>query len=78
MKTIRINAIDVGTTKVCALMADNAGPGGLRIVGVGVAPAEGISKGMVVDVNVAKNSIRKAIAQAERIEIGRASCRERV
>jgi cell division protein FtsA len=48
-------------------MADNGGISGLRILGVGITPAEGMHKGMIVDVNVAKNAIRQSIAQAEQI-----------
>lgn len=67
MRRTRLAAIDVGTTKVCTIMADCAGAGGLRILGVGITPAEGMHKGMVVDVNIAKNSIRESVYQAERI-----------
>ena len=67
MKRIMLGAIDVGTTKVCTIMADSGGVSGLRILGVGIMPAEGMHKGMVVDVNMAKNSIRQSVYQAERI-----------
>src|SRR3990172_6585275 len=67
MKRTRLAAIDVGTTKVCTIMADSGGVSELRILGVGITPAEGMHKGMVVDVNVAKNSIRQSVYQAERI-----------
>ena len=67
MKRTRLAAIDVGTTKVCTIMADSGGISGLRILGVGITPAEGMHKGMVVDVNVAKDSIRQSVYQAERI-----------
>lgn len=67
MKRIRLGAIDVGTTKVCTIMADSGGISGLRILGVGITPAEGMHKGMVVDVNIAKNSIRQSVYEAERI-----------
>ncbi|MBI2849575.1 MAG: cell division protein FtsA [Chloroflexi bacterium] len=66
MRKTRLAAIDVGTTKVCTIMADSGGTSGLRILGVGIAPSEGMHKGMVVDVNVAKNSIRQSVALAER------------
>jgi len=67
VKRTKIAAIDVGTTKICTIMADNGGFGGLRILGVGITPAQGMQKGMVVDVNVAKESIRKSVLQAERV-----------
>jgi len=67
MKRNRIAAIDVGTTKVCTIMADvdsrNSWP---RILGVGVAPSQGLQKGLVVNIDEAKESIRESVRKAER------------
>jgi cell division protein FtsA len=65
MKRTRIAAIDVGTTKVCTIMGDTDGTGLPRILGVGVAPCEGLHKGLVVNFNEAKQSIRESIRKAE-------------
>jgi cell division protein FtsA len=65
MKRIRIAAIDVGTTKVCTIMADTDGTSLPRILGVGVAPCGGLHKGLVVNFNEAKQSIRESIRKAE-------------
>lgn len=68
MKRTRLAAIDVGTTKVCTIMADTSdGISGLRILGVGIAPSSGMHKAMVVDVNDARDSIRRSVSQAEQI-----------
>ncbi|MDD4860081.1 MAG: cell division protein FtsA [Dehalococcoidales bacterium] len=68
MKRTRIGAIDVGTTKVCTIMADTDGSiGGTRILGVGIVPSHGLQKGMVVNVNEAKESIRDSIRKAEQV-----------
>jgi len=67
VKRTRLASIDVGTTKICTIMADSGGASGLRILGVGIVPAEGMHKGMVVDVNIAKDSIRQSVLQAEHI-----------
>ena len=67
MKKSKITAIDVGTTKVCTIMGDVDDAGGLRILGVGIAPSQGLHKGLVVDVNEAKESIHEAVRRAERI-----------
>jgi len=67
MKRTKIGAIDVGTTKVCTIMADVDGNGGLRILGVGIAPSRGLQKGMVANINEAKESIRESIRRAERV-----------
>jgi cell division protein FtsA len=65
MKRNRIAAIDVGTSKVCTIMADTDGNDNLRILGVGLAPSNGLHKGLVVNVNEAKQSILASIRQAE-------------
>ena len=65
MKRDKVAAIDVGTTKVCTIMADILDKEGLRILGVGIAPSHGLHKGLVVNVNEAKESIRRSIRKAE-------------
>ncbi len=65
MKGIKIAAIDVGTTKVCTIMATHDTSSGLRVVGVGVAPSHGVEKGLVVDIDQAKESIRESISKAQ-------------
>jgi cell division protein FtsA len=67
MKRTKIAAIDVGTTKVCTVMADINRSDGLRIVGVGVVPSSGLQKGLVVNVNEARESIRESVRIAERV-----------
>ncbi len=66
MKRTKLAAIDVGTTKVCTIMGDVDSEGGLRVLGVGVAPSMGLQKGLVVNVNEAKQAIRESIRKAER------------
>jgi cell division protein FtsA len=66
MKRTKVAAIDVGTTKVCTIMGDVDNEGGLRVLGVGVGPSEGLQKGLVVNVNEAKEAIRESIKKAER------------
>jgi len=67
MKKSKIAAIDVGTTKVCTIMADTIGSGLPRILGVGIVPSRGLQKGLVVDFNEAKQSIRESVRKAEQI-----------
>lgn len=67
MKRSKIAAIDVGTTKVCTIMADTNGGGLPRILGVGIVPSHGLQKGLVVDFNEAKQSIRESVRKAEQI-----------
>ncbi len=61
-----LTSIDVGTTKVCTTIARVDGEGGVQIVGVGVNPSGGLHKGLVVNINDAKESIHKSVRQAER------------
>jgi len=65
MKRTRIAGIDVGTTKICTIMADTDGNSAPRILGVGIVPSRGLQKGMVVNVNEAKESIRQSVKKAE-------------
>lgn len=67
MKRTKIAAIDVGTTKVCTIMADTEDGGFPRILGVGIVPSQGLQKGMVVNFNEAKQSIRESVKKAEKV-----------
>jgi cell division protein FtsA len=67
MKKDRIAAIDVGTTKVCTIMADIQDREHLRVLGVGVTPSHGLHKGLVVNINEARESIRKSVKLAEQM-----------
>ena len=60
-----IVGIDVGTTKVCTLVAREEGVGNLRILGVGLEPSQGIRKGTVVDMVAAAQSISRSVEKAE-------------
>jgi cell division protein FtsA len=59
-------AIDVGTTKVCTAVGELVADQPLRILGVGIAAAHGLSRGMVENLRDAAESIRTSIDQAER------------
>lgn len=61
-------ALDVGTTKICTLVAEvNPSPEhDLRIVGVGNVPTRGIRKGVVVNVNEVSAAIAESVQRAER------------
>ena len=65
MESTTIVGIDIGTTKICSLIADIDDYRKLRIVGVGIAPAHGIHKGVIVNVNEATAAIAESIRQAE-------------
>jgi len=60
-----LTSIDVGTTKICTIVAEADEMNGMRIVGVGVAPSKGLHKGLVVNISEARESIRESVARAE-------------
>ena len=60
-----ISAIDVGTTKVCTLIGEVGDNGQMRVAGVGVVPSKGMHKGMVVNINEAKETVRDSVKRAE-------------
>jgi cell division protein FtsA len=61
-----LSGVDVGTSKVCALIAEQAGDGALAVIGQGVAPCSGLRKGVVVNIEATVDAIRAACAEAER------------
>jgi len=58
--------IDIGTTKVCTLVARVEGESSLRILGVGIVPSQGIRKGNIVDLSAAAQSIARSVEKAQR------------
>ena len=59
--------IDVGTTKVCALIGEVGRDGRLTIMGHGTVPASGLKKGVVVNIDQTVRSIADAVERAERL-----------
>src|SRR3990167_7953921 len=57
--------IDVGTTKICVLVAKQLEGNEIEIIGCGKSPSDGLSKGVVVDVAKTIYSIRSALKEAE-------------
>ena len=66
MEETIIVGIDVGTSKVCTLVARAEGRHRYHILGVGIEPAKGLRKGAVVDLTQATRSIRRSIEKAQR------------
>lgn len=59
-----IVALDIGTTKVCTLIAQKSGKN-LEILGVGSHPSHGLKKGSVVNIEKTVESIRSSIEEAK-------------
>jgi len=61
-----ILAIDIGSTKICAIIAeleDNR----IQIIGHGISKSQGIKKGVITNIEIASKAIKKAISDAKRI-----------
>ncbi len=57
--------LDIGTTKVCAVVASMNEDNQVNILGLGKAPSDGLNRGVVVNIDRTVNAIRTAIEQAE-------------
>src|SRR5689334_8495060 len=62
-----IVGIDVGTTKVCTVVGEVGRGPDMNVLGVGIAPSQGLSKGIVVDIPETVRSIALSIERAERL-----------
>lgn len=57
--------LDIGTTKVCAVVASIDPQDRINILGVGKAPSDGLNRGVVVNIEKTVNAIKTAIEQAQ-------------
>jgi len=63
-----ILAIDVGSTKVCAIIAEVKDNGeDVRIIGAGVEKSQGLKRGSITNIDVASRSIKTAFENAKRV-----------
>lgn len=66
-RTEHIVGLDIGTTKVCAVVGEVDEEGDVQIAGVGLVPSSGIRKGIVVDLDATTRAIEEAVDRAERM-----------
>ncbi len=59
-----IVGLDIGTTKICAVVGE-VRPDGVEIIGMGSHPSEGLRKGVVINIGDTVNSIKEAVEEAE-------------
>ncbi|HMQ05917.1 MAG TPA: cell division protein FtsA [Saprospiraceae bacterium] len=59
-------ALDIGTTKICAIAGRLNEYGKIEILGVGTVKSEGVSRGVVINIDKTVRSIRDAVEIAER------------
>lgn len=59
--------LDIGTTKVCAIVAEADPDGEVHITGVGTVPSLGLRRGVVTDLDATTRAIEEAAERAERM-----------
>jgi len=59
-----IVGLDIGTTKICAVVGE-VSAGNVEIIGMGSHPSEGLRKGVVINIENTVNSIKEAVEEAE-------------
>lgn len=60
-----ITGLDIGTSKVVALIGELKADGQIEIIGIGRHPSRGLKRGVVVDIEATVNSIQRAVEEAE-------------
>ena len=60
-----IIGLDVGTSKVAALVGEVAADNSIEVIGIGVQPSRGLKKGVVVNIESTVQSIQRAVEEAE-------------
>jgi len=62
-----IVGLEIGTSKVCAVVGEQNADGSLNIIGLGQSPARGVRKGEIVDPAQAEECVRNAVVEAEQM-----------
>jgi len=61
----RIVGLDIGTSKVAAIVGEIGADGELEIIGIGSYPSRGLKKGVVINIESTVQSIQRAVEEAE-------------
>ncbi|HIQ40689.1 MAG TPA: cell division protein FtsA, partial [Sulfurivirga caldicuralii] len=62
-----IAGLDIGTSKIAAVIAKVRPDNTLEVVGFGTAPSRGLRKGVVSDIDLTVHAIQQAVDEAERM-----------
>ena len=60
-------AIDIGSTKICAIIAEIQEDNSIAITGAGTSKAQGLKKGSITNIELASKSIKSAVSDAKRV-----------
>lgn len=62
-----VTGLDIGTTKICVMIAEITEEENIDIIGIGLSPSHGLRKGIVVDIDETSKAIKEAYQKAERM-----------
>ncbi|WP_299453548.1 cell division protein FtsA [uncultured Microscilla sp.] len=65
MKDKIVVGLDIGSTKICALVGKKDQFGKIELLGMGKAPSEGVTRGVVINIDKTVTAISEAIEEAE-------------
>lgn len=65
-KLLTVTGLDVGTSKVCAVIGE-VSPTGVDVIGIGQHPSRGLRKGIVANIESTVESIKRAVQEAEQM-----------
>lgn len=65
MSKAPVAALEIGTSKVCALVGELREDGNIMVTGMGNCPSIGVRKGIIVDLEKASSCVQSAIQEAE-------------
>jgi len=63
----QILAIDIGSSKICAMIAQKDENGDLKVIGTGISRSQGLKKGIITNIDLASKSIKAALNDARRV-----------
>ena len=66
-RTGLIAALDIGSSKICCLLAHPQNDGGVRVIGIGHHASKGVRGGAVIDMDAAQNATLTAVSAAEEL-----------
>ena len=65
-KEIFYTAVDIGTNKVCAILARVGTEGELKVLGTGISPSQGVQKGRIESINEVKAAVAASLEESQR------------
>ena len=63
--------LDIGTSKICAVVGALGEESEIDIVGIGIHPSKGLKKGVVVNIESTVDSIKRAVEELYEVEVAK-------